>query len=72
MKKLNKKLNQKLFVQKIASELGGIPILSKNLNVTRHAIYRWYKIGIPPARAIEIEKLTNGKFKASNLIKHVL
>jgi hypothetical protein len=72
MKNVNKNLSQKLFVQQLANDLGGIPALSKKLNITRHAIYKWYRIGIPPARAIEIENLSNGKLKASNLIKNIL
>lgn len=36
--------------------------LAKMLNVKTGHIYYWKKHGIPPKRAIEIEKKTNGLF----------
>jgi DNA-binding transcriptional regulator YdaS (Cro superfamily) len=39
------------------------------LGVTKEAVSQWFKAGeIPPARAIQIEKLTDGKIKAIDLV----
>ena len=43
--------------------------MAGKLNVTTQAISQWVRDGkVPPARAIEIECLTQGKFKAVNLV----
>ncbi len=43
--------------------------LAGALNVSSVAVGQWLKQGtIPPLRAIQIEKLTEGKFKAADLI----
>jgi DNA-binding transcriptional regulator YdaS (Cro superfamily) len=43
--------------------------LAGALNVSSVAVGQWIKSGaIPPLRAIQIEKLTEGKFKAKDLI----
>lgn len=42
--------------------------LAKALGVTKSAVSQWFTDGqIPPARAIQIEELSNGKFKAVEL-----
>lgn len=44
--------------------------MAKKLGVTRAYIWQWVKAGKVPARqAIKIEELTDGKFKAVDLIK---
>lgn len=69
MIKIPKKINlYKPLVRQISDSIGGIPILSQKLQVTRQAVYQWYHYGIPAKHAIAIEKLTKGKFKASHLI----
>lgn len=40
--------------------------LAKALGTTPQAIYQW-KGHIPPRRALEIEKITNGLFKAERV-----
>lgn len=67
MKNSSKNIHKPLVVQ-IASFLGGISALAKKLQISRQAVQQWTINGIPPARAIEIEKITHGKFKASQLI----
>ena len=43
--------------------------MAGQLDVTTQAVSQWAKTGeIPPARAIEIEKITKGKFKAVDLV----
>lgn len=47
---------------------GGQNKMAGKLNVTTQAISQWVKDGkVPPARAIQIEKITNGEFKAVDL-----
>ena len=46
---------------------GGIPALSKALNIKPQAIYQWGG-SIPRLRAFEIQHLTDGKILAEDLI----
>lgn len=44
--------------------------MAKELKVTRAAVNHWVKTGIiPPYRAIQIEQITNGKFKAVDIVR---
>lgn len=45
---------------------GSVPSMAKALGIDRRAIYQW-RGTVPPLRAFQIEKITNGKFKASEL-----
>ncbi len=42
--------------------------LARKLGISAAAITQWLVEGVPPARAIEIEKLSGGKFKAVDLV----
>lgn len=42
--------------------------LARLLGLTRYSVSLWKRDGIPPMRAIEIERLTNGHFKASDIV----
>lgn len=42
--------------------------LARRLNISPAAVTQWLVDGVPPGRAIEIEKMTGGKFKAVNLV----
>lgn len=54
----------------ICNYFGNQARLAKALNVTRVAVSIWKREGIPAARAIEIEKLTEGRFKAVEIINN--
>lgn len=54
---------------KVISYFGGIPKLAAVLGIGRQAIYQWDKI--PLARAFQIELITKGHFKASELNKKI-
>lgn len=42
--------------------------MARKLNVSRQAVNHWKKSGVvPPSVAIEIERMTNGKFRAVDL-----
>lgn len=42
--------------------------LARRLGISPAAVTQWLVDGIPAARAIEIEKMTDGKFKAVDLV----
>lgn len=42
--------------------------LARRLNISPAAVTQWLVDGVPPGRAIEIEKMTGGKFKAVDLV----
>lgn len=48
---------------------GGRSAMATALSVSRSAVSQWQTDGIPPARAIEIEALTAGRFRAVDLIR---
>jgi|DEB0MinimDraft_3_1074331.scaffolds.fasta_scaffold54880_2 DNA-binding transcriptional regulator YdaS (Cro superfamily) len=50
-----------------AAYLGGLGRLALKLDLSRQAIYKWRDNGIPLKRALEIERLTEGRVKASDL-----
>lgn len=54
----------------ICNYFGGQKGLAKRLNVTEAAISIWKREGIPAARAIEIEEISGGAFKATEIIKN--
>jgi DNA-binding transcriptional regulator YdaS (Cro superfamily) len=54
-------------VAKAAQMLGGVQQLADALEISRSAIYQWDTDEVPPKRAREIEKLTNGKVTRRDL-----
>lgn len=42
--------------------------LARRLAISPAAVTQWLVDGVPPGRAIEIEKMTGGKFKAVDLV----
>lgn len=48
--------------QKVIDYFGGPYQLAKKLGITDWAIRKWYHSKIPPQRAKQIEKITEGKF----------
>ena len=43
--------------------------LARRLGVDRAAVNQWAKTGLPARRAVEIERLTGGEFKAVDLMR---
>ena len=58
---------QKLNILSISEHFGGMPRLAEALGICVQAIYQWESI--PVSRAYQIEVLTRGRFKASELLK---
>jgi DNA-binding transcriptional regulator YdaS (Cro superfamily) len=55
--------------EKVVEHFGSQANLARELCVTRQAITLWKVLGaIPPGNAVEIERITNGKFKAVDLV----
>lgn len=59
-----------MIIDDILTHFGGAAMLAKALNVSPPAVSQWLSSGdIPPFRAIEIELLTGGKFRAVDIVK---
>jgi DNA-binding transcriptional regulator YdaS (Cro superfamily) len=68
MSELNKR-NMAVLMADVVDHFGGQYKLAAALNVSSVAVNAWMKReAFPPKRAIEIETLTNRKFKAIDLI----
>lgn len=51
-------------INQVIQHFGSKAALAKALRIEPQAIYQWKRI--PPRRALEIEKLTHGLFKAND------
>lgn len=52
-------------IEEVVKHYGGKQALARALGVSAPAVTLWCQLGrIPPRRAIEIERMTGGKFKA--------
>lgn len=51
--------------------VGGTDVLCRELKLSRQAVYKWRSTGIPVKRAVQIERLTEGRIKASELCPEV-
>lgn len=60
-----KKYEKIKHMKKVLKYFGSILNLSRELKISRAAIYKWKKI--PECRAYRIEKITKGKIKSSSL-----
>lgn len=57
-------------VKNIVEELGGAAETARKLGVSQPAVSQWLRHNcIPPARAVQIEILTEGKFKAVDILQ---
>jgi DNA-binding transcriptional regulator YdaS (Cro superfamily) len=56
-------------IQKIVEWFGSQSEMARQLRVDRSAVTHWVNSGaLPPKRAIELEKLSNGLFKAVDIM----
>jgi DNA-binding transcriptional regulator YdaS (Cro superfamily) len=61
-------MNSLIFAQMVA-HFGCQSDLARQLNVTRSAVSQWRRRKrIPPAHAVKIEMLSDGEFKAVDLV----
>ena len=57
-------------LEKVIEHFGSQSALANTLGITQGAVSQWVSDGsIPPARAIEIEVITKGEFKAVDLVQ---
>lgn len=57
-------------IQKIVEWFGSQSEMARQLRVDRSAVTHWVNSGaLPPKRAIEVEKLSNGLFKAVEIME---
>ena len=57
-------------IEKVIDRFGSASKLAKALGVHRSAISQWADCGyLPPYRAVQVERLTNGEFKAVDLVE---
>jgi DNA-binding transcriptional regulator YdaS (Cro superfamily) len=55
-------------LNKIFKHFGSAKALADELGISQSAVSQWQDTGIPPTRAIEIERLTDGKIKATDIM----
>ncbi|MBE0471206.1 MAG: helix-turn-helix domain-containing protein [Methyloprofundus sp.] len=53
----------------VIKHFGSQAELARRLGVDRAAVNQWMQTGLPARRAVEIEKLTNGQFRAVDLVR---
>lgn len=56
-------------LDKIIKWFDGQKKMAMALGISEPAISIWKRDGIPPLRAIEIEEITNGEFKAVDIVR---
>lgn len=55
-------------MEQLIKYFGSKAALAKVLNVDRSAVTLWGIEGLPPKRAIQIERITSGVFKAVDIV----
>lgn len=57
-------------IKSIVDHFGGVSETARLLGVSAPAVSQWIKHNrIPPARAVQIEVLSKGKFKAADMLQ---
>lgn len=54
-------------MREIIEHFGGKAALAKALEVERSAVSWWLREGLPSGRAVEIERITQGRFRAVDI-----
>lgn len=57
-------------LNKIFEHFGSAKALADELGISQSAVSQWQVTGIPPTRAIEIERITDGKIKAIEIMEY--
>jgi len=55
-------------VQEVIEHFGGKARLAEALGVERAAVSHWLRYGLPARRAIQIERMTGGRFRARDIV----
>ena len=56
-------------LEEIFKHFGGQSALAEALGIDKSAVTQWKTEGVPAFRAVQIEKLTQGKFRAVDILK---
>lgn len=56
-----------LAIEKVIILLGGLQATAGACGVTYQAVQRWLRKGVPPARAVQLEILSNGAYSRREL-----
>ena len=59
-------------LNEIAEYFGGQAALARRLKIDKAAVSNWHTHGIPSRRAVQIEVLSKGKFKAVDIMRNKL
>lgn len=56
-------------IKRVIDRLGGVAVTARLLGVSQPAVSQWLRDGrFPPARAVQIEAITGGQFRAADLL----
>jgi DNA-binding transcriptional regulator YdaS (Cro superfamily) len=59
--------NEKI-IQKLIEHFGSKAEMARQLGIERQNVTYWLNEGVPAIQAVKIEMITNGKFKAVELV----
>lgn len=56
-------------IKSLVAHFGSKSEICRQLGIERQNITQWERCGIPPIQAVKLEMITNGKFKAVDLLE---
>jgi DNA-binding transcriptional regulator YdaS (Cro superfamily) len=60
-------------IRHVVDQLGGVAAIARLLGVSQPAVSQWLRDGrLPPARAVQIEAITGGRFRAADLLEFTI
>lgn len=60
-------------IHTVITQLGGVAATARLLGVSQPAVSQWLRDGrLPPARAVQIEAITGGLFRAADMLEFTI